>query len=273
MSDTGSSSRKERPLPAAWTKNPFEAPTAHVEDAKTTIDDTLCSEPNRVAAGRGASWWGEAWRIFRQSPGLWIGIGIVLIIIQFALGKIPVVGDLATSLLFPVFGAGLILGCHSLDCGEDLTFGHLFAGFQVNFGRLLMIGVLTLVGFTIIFLVAMALGWGGGVASSGSRSIAAMMSGLLLVGLVVLLLMIPVIMATWYAPALVVLHDISAFDAMKMSFSGCLRNFLPFLVYGLMFILLAIVATLPIGLGWLVLMPVMFCSTYTSYRDIFTSGN
>ena len=33
--------------------------------------------------------------------------------------------------------------------------------------------------------------------------------------------------------------------------------------------LLMIVATVPLGLGWLVLGPVMAASVYTSYRDIF----
>ena len=32
---------------------------------------------------------------------------------------------------------------------------------------------------------------------------------------------------------------------------------------------LAIVATIPIGLGWLLLMPTMVCATYVAYREIF----
>jgi uncharacterized membrane protein len=38
------------------------------------------------------------------------------------------------------------------------------------------------------------------------------------------------------------------------------------------FIVLFILACLPVFLGLLVLMPVIFCSVYTGYRDIFTSG-
>jgi uncharacterized membrane protein len=93
---------------------------------------------------------------------------------------------------------------------------------------------------------------------------------LLLGGLVGLLLGIPLIMSVWFAPALVALHDLTAFEAMKLSFRGCLRNFLPFLIYGLVSIVLAVLATLPIGLGWLLLVPSLVCSVYASYRDIFT---
>jgi uncharacterized membrane protein len=76
-------------------------------------------------------------------------------------------------------------------------------------------------------------------------------------------------MAVWFAPALVVLRGIEPLDAMRLSFNGCLRNFVPFLVYGLVGLLLAIVATIPLMLGWLVLGPVTIASLYTSYCDIY----
>ena len=56
---------------------------------------------------------------------------------------------------------------------------------------------------------------------------------------------------------------------MKASFVACLKNILPFFVYSVIATLLALVASIPMGLGWLVLGPVMAASLYTSYRDIF----
>jgi len=56
---------------------------------------------------------------------------------------------------------------------------------------------------------------------------------------------------------------------MKSSFQGCLRNMLPFLIYGILGFLLAIVAVIPLGLGLLVLGPVMWGTMYVGYRDIF----
>ena len=56
---------------------------------------------------------------------------------------------------------------------------------------------------------------------------------------------------------------------MKLSFVGCIRNILPFLLYGVVWIGLAIVATIPFLLGWLVLGPVTVASIYASYCDIF----
>jgi len=60
---------------------------------------------------------------------------------------------------------------------------------------------------------------------------------------------------------------------MKMSFSGCLRNVMPFLVYGLIGMVLAVVATIPIALGWLVAGPLSIASIYTSYCDIFEDAS
>jgi uncharacterized membrane protein len=84
-----------------------------------------------------------------------------------------------------------------------------------------------------------------------------------------LALTVPLVMALWFAPALVVFNDQGAVEAMKGSFVGCLRNMLPFLVYGIIAVPLAFLATLPMMLGWLVFAPVIAASIYVGYRDIY----
>jgi len=58
---------------------------------------------------------------------------------------------------------------------------------------------------------------------------------------------------------------------MKQSFQASLRNVIPFLVYGIIVLCLAVVASIPLFLGWLVLIPTMIGSVYYSYRDIFVN--
>ena len=82
-----------------------------------------------------------------------------------------------------------------------------------------------------------------------------------------------VMMAYIFAPALIVMHDVTAVEAMKLSFTGCLRNILPFLLYGLVAMLLGIIAAIPFGLGFLVLMPVLTASIFAAYRQIFTESS
>jgi len=113
-------------------------------------------------------------------------------------------------------------------------------------------------------------GFPGSAPTNEMEALSAMFGpGFLIVILVVLALLIPIMMAYWFAPALVALNGMSALAAMKLSFVACLRNFVPFLIYGLIGLVLAVLAILPVGLGMLVLGPVMTASIYTSYRDIF----
>jgi uncharacterized membrane protein len=66
-----------------------------------------------------------------------------------------------------------------------------------------------------------------------------------------------------------VIADLDVGKALTTSFSACLKNIVPFLVWGVMALLLGILATIPILLGWLLLGPVLMVSVYTAYRDIF----
>ncbi len=49
-------------------------------------------------------------------------------------------------------------------------------------------------------------------------------------------------MANWFAPALIVLNGAKAIAAMTTSLRACVRNWLPFLVYGLIGVLILAVA-------------------------------
>jgi uncharacterized membrane protein len=44
---------------------------------------------------------------------------------------------------------------------------------------------------------------------------------------------------------------------------------MPFLVYGALGLVAAIAASIPAGLGWLVLLPLSFLTLQTTYRDVF----
>lgn len=87
--------------------------------------------------------------------------------------------------------------------------------------------------------------------------------------LVMLALLVPLAMAVWFAPALVVFHNVAPLEAMKASFFACLKNFVPFLVYGVILLVLCVIAMIPFGLGMLVMVPVMMGSVYASYVEIF----
>ena len=228
-------------------------------------------------AGDGVKWIGDGWRLFAKAPLMWILAMIILVVIWVVVGMIPILGWLALQIFTPVFYAGLIVACRSLERGGDFELEHLFAGFKTQFVSLMVTGAIFLVGWLLIFLVfAFFAGFGilGAIIAGNSQDIlsavAASTMALVLGGLVMLALMVPLLAAYWFAPALVVMHGVPPLEAMKASFGACLRNFIAFLLYGIVMFVLMIIAAIPFGLGMLVWIPLSFTSTYAAYRDIFT---
>ena len=257
------------------TPNPYAAPRAAVADAVSPQQGNFVPGGHAVPAGNGWSWIAQGWNLFKRQPGMWIGIVVVFAVISIVAAMIPFIGSLALMVLFPVFTAGLMLGCRDLAEGGELAFGHLFAGFRERFGTLAAVGGIYL-GVTIAIALVVGIVTGAsmfammsGGASTDPAAAAGAVAGVALAMLVMLALMLPLFMAVWFAAPLVVFHERSALEAMKESFSGCLRNLVPFLLYGVILMLLGVVASIPVGLGWLVLGPVMVASVYTAYRNIY----
>jgi uncharacterized membrane protein len=256
-------------------QNPYAPPSAQVADQTVIQRGAYVPGGQGVAATRGWDWLTEAWGLFKAAPGMWIAMVVVFGVIYMVLAFIPFIGSLLSFLAGPVFGAGFVIGCRAIEEGHELEFAHLFAGFQQRFGQLVAVGALYLAAWiAIILVVALVTGAGvvallAGGAGHGEPPTAAALTTLLLGVLLAMALMIPVLMAVWFAPSLVVFHDLGPIEAMKESFTGSLRNVVPFLVYGAVYLVLALLATIPLGLGWLVLGPMTAASVYTAYRDIY----
>ena len=237
-------------------------------------------EPRGLTAGAGVDWISEGWRLFAKSPLMWVISILVLFVLAIVVNIIPIIGGLAFQLLQPVFAAGFIVACRSLETGGEFELEHMFAGFKRNFANLLVVGLILVVGGIALLLVfAVFAGFGlvtafmTGDANNMLPALMASGASIAIGTLVMLLLMIPLLMAYWFAPALVMMHDMAPVAAMKESFRGCLRNILPFIIYFIVMILASIVAMIPFGLGMLVWIPVAMASNYAGYRRIFTEDS
>lgn len=261
-------------------QNPDHSPAVRTGPPPSGPDVELVNPPNKLDAGRGTAWLGEGWRLFKKEPWLWIGMVAVYFAIMFAIGMIPVFSIIG-SLLGPVFVAGFMLACKTLDRGEPMQFAQMFAGFSQRTGPLIGVGALAILGTIAAFLVAGLI-----VLGANADIIMNMLAGtkpeperigelglsVVLAILVAVALALPIYMALWFAPVLVILHGKGAVDAMKLSFAGCLGNILPMLFYGVVVIALAILASIPLMLGWLVLLPALVTSTYAAYKEIFLAA-
>lgn len=238
----------------------------------------------RVDAGRGGAWIVEGWRLFAQAPGLWIAILLIYLGISVVLSLIPFVGGLAYMLLSPVLAGGMLYGAAAQARGEPLEIAHLFRGFQdqERMGPLVLLGLISLVGYVLIALVVLVF-MGGGLLmgatldSTGAVVPSEAMGGLIAgAGLIALLIILVILflmtMALFYGIPLVMLGGQNAWPAAQDSIVACWINMLPLLVFGLIYLVLAVVAAIPFGLGFLVLGPVTVGAIYASYRDVFEAA-
>lgn len=224
----------------------------------------------------GFRWITEGFALFKKNPIIWVALTLILFCIGLALSAIGVVGQLLFYLLSPVFLAGLIEGCRALSRSNEsgeLEIAHLFAGFRKNPVPLVTLGGIYAIG-QVLIMGAMLLTGGGEMYSLLAADVEEIeaervMDALLLPLLVGLALSVPLMMALWFAPILVYLDEQSPLNSIAASFYACVANIVPFLFYGAIVLVLAIVAAIPFMLGFLVLIPVIVTSVYQSYLDIF----
>jgi hypothetical protein len=254
------------------TSNPYAAPKAAVAD-ETVIDNfEFVPGGQPRPAGSGWTWITDSWELFKRQPGMWIGIVLLLFVIMIGSALVPLVGNFLITLFGPVFAAGICIGCKALDRGQELELAHLFAGFRERTGTLIGVGALYLAATLVIMLLvglAMGVGFGAMMGQGDPEEVMQLGLTIVLAMLVMMALLLPFVMAVWFAAPLVVFHQHGAIEAMKASFAGCLRNMVPFLIYGVVLFLFSIAATIPLLLGWLVLGPMLAASIYTGYRDIY----
>ncbi len=251
---------------------------------------------NKCPAAHGKKWLVEAWGLFKLSPWAWIASVFVMFMILIILLVIPVIGLFAT-VVSSIFLGGLMLGCLAQKNRQPFNITYLFKGFEVETAGLMLTGLIYLGGTVICSMLAF------GIASllgfqvmevspqevmSGSFDIQAYMQSLLIPLLLMLLFLLPLLMAFWFAPALIVLRKAKPVEAFKLSFRACNKNMAAFLIYGLYglvalvlltlftqtFAMLLPIIALPVNLILnMALMAVIVISIFTSVEDIFGKSN
>lgn len=229
-------------------------------------------DPRSVDASRGAAWFGCGWRIFAKNPGMWLLLTIVLVVLVLVLGTVPL-GGLAIVLLAPVVGGGLLYGAAEIEAGRPLEIKHLWQGFkdQARLTPLLGLGAVTLGAGALSLLIIAGFMGGSMLEMMGDGD--PMMMRIDAGGLLALLLGLTVQLAAtiliYFAVPLVMFRAVPAMAAMRSSARACARNVLPLLVFSLIYFVIAVIATVPFGFGWLVLLPWSIGMLYCSYLDIY----
>jgi len=235
-------------------------------------------ESRKVNATQVITWCKEAWSLFLRAPLVWLALTIVIIVILFVVQVVPIVGQMLPTLLMPFFVAAFLFAAQKVQAGETPEIKDLFSALESKAMPLGILGALLLGAVLVITVVGAVVGLGafaGALASeatvSGTGLAAAFGAGLIGLALAVVAGIL-IGMALWFAPALVFLHDVAPIDAVLKSFAANLKNLPAFLFLSLIYVVAGTVATIPLLLGWIVLVPLTMLASWASYRDVFASS-
>lgn len=225
-----------------------------------------------LAAGRGALWLAEAFKLFRGKPMAWIGLCMGWIVITFGLILVPLIGGVVANFLQPVFFASFAIAAYRQTQGEPVVMGDLFSGFRRNLRSLINLGALLLIAEIAIFALMALLGLPMAGADDGSFTMGEyvqMLKGKEWILAVGFLLTVVVKGALWFAPPLIAFHGMTTSHAIRWSAYAALANLGAMMVYGATLLGIFFLGLLPWALGLLVVIPVMAISTFIGYREVF----
>ncbi|MHB1144979.1 MAG: BPSS1780 family membrane protein [Thiobacillus sp.] len=232
--------------------------------------------PRKLAASQGFQWVAAGFRLYRKNPLLLSAAFGVLFGAVMALGLIPVVGGSLSELASPLMVAGFMAAYRALDEGNELELPNFLAGAQGPAIPLMAIGAVQLLGTLLIGQVMLGMGFDPQALMTAAQSqkdpaeMQAILNQAMPALLTGMVLFTPLIMATWFAPALILFGGARPATALGVSLKAVAKNWAAMLVNGLTLgLLLFLAALVPMLLGLLVAMPVLFGSLYASYQAIF----
>lgn len=265
----------------------------------------------RYAASRGAMWLRDAALMFAKARARWLLLLLAYYVILGAVRALPFVGVVAVSILKPVLAVGFLAAAWTVERGGKPRLRHIAQGFQSNLRALLPIGVAFAVGIFIAVLASALVDHGkllafltspppvatGTEAASVDEAEGVFLDpGVELGMLFAALCSLPVLLAVWFAPALVVFQDLRATQALATSLRAALANWRALAVYALaLFVIAGIMPTMIVAvlsfllsafppgvravLTWGVVLPyiavvaaIVQIADYVSYRDVFHAG-
>lgn len=248
----------------------------------------------RYDARRGALWLTKAHAMLSAYRVPWLMLLLLYYLVVGIVDLVPIVGQFGLPLLKPVFAVGFLAAAWQQERGGAPELRFLFHGFRANLWALLPLGAFMLIGISVSVLATSLVDGGklvdvlSGRVKLDETLLAAgdVQAGMLFAALLAL----PVILALWFAPGLVVFQDCSAAEALAVSLRASIANWRPIAVYGtLVFVFGGLVpgvvtgivaAVVPAEFALVVsvafLLPYVFLfvatlhvSDYVCYRDVF----
>ncbi len=258
--------------------NPYQAPATRVVAEHASLGESEVIPGGKVPAmGAAGSWLSRSWSLFASAPGAWILTAIVGFLIVCIASAIPFAGSILGPIAAMLLNGGVYLGCRAHDEGKPYSFDYLFAAFNQGATPLVIAGAiygaLKMLGSYLIFSATLGstislleLRDSDSVmrlaAEHGWLALASASAGVILYGLVLSGFF-------FFAPVLIAVYRCTVGDALRWSFSGCIKGMIPLFILSLIAAVLFMCTVFTLGLGLLVVGPLWYISLYYAARDIF----
>jgi len=202
-----------------------------------------------VDPGAGINWLQGGWAGFKAGGALLIGMVFVTIVVVAIAAFIPWLGTILVPVVGTFLYAGMLKSLRGHATGRQMQFDDLWSALNDQ-DRLVHLAIVAL------------------VPTLGSILRALLPNGLI-GGLLGALVAVVVMALTYFAVPLVLFRRLEAPIALKSSVEGVLANLPAVIVFWIACIVLTFVAILPVGLGLLVLVPVLLGAAYEAYAEIY----
>ncbi|MHB1229820.1 MAG: BPSS1780 family membrane protein [Halothiobacillus sp.] len=256
----------------------------------------------RVRAGRGWGWILDGWQFIKPRLGLAIGVVMLMYVLLFVASMVPFLGNVITPFLSPFLAGGVYIvfrrmreidlrgQVEPLAREQPISFDLMFSVFRDPAPRKALLNLaLVSIGFTLAVLLILAtfvtVKLSGidhsvltDISATDEQRLRFLMPVLLdpnawLIWSVGLLGLAVYSMATFFAVPLIVLRGLRLWPALKQSFQAVTQNWVPFLVYGLIWLVLFISVPFTLMLSLIILLPLMFASVFIAFEDLWPEGS
>lgn len=242
-------------------------------------------------------WNKESFMLFKKTPNQSLMLSLAYLFIFMLLPSMPMIQifSIASILIWPVFLVFAVNFYKTHDKNKGEKFIAVFAKIKPRLPKLLTLGLICLIYAGMVTMVLSSEMQGFIQISEKNNELLTVMNNFVPMLGKLILLLLPLLMATWFSPMLIVYNNYSLFKSIKSSIAGCLMYIAPLGLSWLIFSTTAILFMLSCGVligslasffpsigpslmgaiiffALLVITSVMFAFQYISYRDIFKSA-
>lgn len=211
-------------------------------------------EIKTLPAKYGIDIWQESWNLIAGKRLVFFFTVVVMMVLNFVLAVIPVIGMPLQGLLAPFLGAGFILIVHQYNTENRFRFETLFEALTDKsiFSKILPLALFLMI-WNALFAVVQFVG--------GSSD--------LMGGAITVLSSLLISIFTYFAIPLMLFNNEGLFSAMSLSAQALTYNMIMFLVYSVVLILVMTIGMIPVGIGVLLMLAPLNCHIYLFYLHIF----